>query len=152
MISSPPQRKGAQVGKSGITPCKHFLLNRLLGREMGVLSRGMPPVSEVLLYDLTAGDAVPYIPAEQSELLPQAAFRDGCSPGIFLRHADWLVQRNRLPVQLTGCEKQPIQSCLRTLVAGWQPMTGRKCPEVCMPRATERCATYTPTPKTCSRH
>lgn len=108
MISSPPQRKGAQVGKSGITPCKHFLLNRLLGREMGVLSRGMPPVSEVLLYDLTAGDGVPYIPAEQVELLPQAAFRDGCSPGIFLRHADWLVQRNRLPVQLTGCEKQAI--------------------------------------------
>lgn len=75
---------------------------------MGVLSRGMPPVKESLLYDLTAGDGVPYVSAEQGELLPQVAFGEGCSPGIFLRHADWLVRRNRLPIRLTGCEKQAI--------------------------------------------
>jgi hypothetical protein len=106
--SAPKRSKGEAPGKSGITPCKHFLLNRLLGREMGVLSRGTPPVKEVLLYDLTAGDGVPYISAEQGELLPEAAFVDGCSPGIFLRHADWLVSRWMIPVQLIGCEKQAI--------------------------------------------
>jgi hypothetical protein len=108
MVSAPTRKKGESPGKSGITPCKHFLLNRLLGREMGVLSRGMPPVKESLLYDLTAGDGVPYVSAEQGELLPQVAFGEGCSPGIFLRHADWLVRRNRLPIRLTGCEKQAI--------------------------------------------
>jgi hypothetical protein len=106
MISAPTRKKGNQPGKSGITPCKHFLLNRLMGREMGVLSRGMPPVKEVLLYDLTAGDGVPYIPVDQAELLPQYAFGEGCSPGIFLRHTNWLAQQGRLPVRLTGCEKQ----------------------------------------------
>jgi hypothetical protein len=108
MVAAPTRKKSEQPGKSGITPCKHFLLNRLLGREMGVLSRGMPPVKEVLLYDLTAGDGVPYVPTEQGELLPRAAFGDGCSPGIFLRHADFLVRCNRLPVRLTSCEKQAI--------------------------------------------
>ena len=108
MVSKPPRKKGEGPGKSGITPCKHFLLNRLLGREMGVLSRGMPPVRESLLYDLTAGDGVAYVSTEQSELLPDAVFGDGCSPGIFLRHADWLVNRCHKPVQLTGCEKQAI--------------------------------------------
>jgi len=108
MLSAPPKRKGQQPGKSGITPCKHFLLNRLLGREMGVLSRGMPPVREALLYDLTAGDGIPYISGDQPELLPDLAFRDGCSPGIFLRHADWLVNRNRIAVTLTACEKQAV--------------------------------------------
>lgn len=75
---------------------------------MGVLSRGMPPVREVLLYDLTAGDGVPYISADQPGLLPELAFRDGCSPGIFLRHVNWLAQHGRLPMQLTGCEKQAV--------------------------------------------
>lgn len=74
---------------------------------MGVLSRGIPSVAEFLLYDLTAGDGVPYL-TEQSELLANAAFGDGCSPGIFLRHVNWLVQHNRLPVRMTACEKQVI--------------------------------------------
>lgn len=99
-----------QVGKSGVTPCKHFLLNRLLGREAGVLSRGMPPVHEALFYDMTAGDGVPYISAEQQELGIDASrqFNDGCSPGIFLRHIHWLATKTTRPVQLIGCEKQAI--------------------------------------------
>ena len=75
---------------------------------MGVLSRGTPKVKEVLLYDLTAGDGLPYAFSEQNELLPQNTFGNGCSPGIFLRHVDWLVQGNELTVQLTGCEKQAV--------------------------------------------
>ena len=99
-----------QVGKSGVTPCKHFLLNRLLGREVGVLSRGMPPVREALFYDMTAGDGVPYIAAEQQllETDPAQQFVEGCSPGIFLRHTQWLVNRTTRPVLLTSCEKQAI--------------------------------------------
>jgi len=110
MVSAPPRKKGQRPGKSGITPCKHFLLNRLLGREVGVISMGRLPVSEALLYDLTAGDGVPYIAAEQGSLIDQRtdAFSDGCSPGIFLRHTDWLVSKGRMPVRLIGCEKQSI--------------------------------------------
>lgn len=98
----------SRPGKSGVTPCKHFLLNRLLGREAGVLSLGTPPVREALFYDLTAGDGVPYVPADQIELIPDAIkhFEQGCSPGIFLRHATWLALRRRLPVSLKGYEKQ----------------------------------------------
>jgi hypothetical protein len=103
-------KRKVQPGKSGITPCKHFLLNRLLGREVGVLSRGMPPVREALFYDMTAGDGVPYVSSEQNELgIDQTQqFIEGCSPGIFLRHTQWLVNKDRLPVQLTGCEKQSL--------------------------------------------
>jgi hypothetical protein len=108
MVSAPLRKKGTQPGKSGITPCKHFLLNRLLGREVGSLSRGRLPVKEYLLYDLTAGDGIPYVSAEQPHLLPDLAFGEGCSPGIFLRHIDWLAKRGRIPVSLTGCEKQAI--------------------------------------------
>lgn len=99
-----------QVGKSGVTPCKHFLLNRLLGREAGVLSKGMPPVREALFYDMTAGDGVPYISVEQQEIGIDALrqFNDSCSPGIFLRHIHWLATRTTRPVQLTGFEKQSI--------------------------------------------
>lgn len=75
---------------------------------MGVLSVGRPPVSEALLYDMTAGDGVPYVSTDQTELIGQSArsFGDGCSPGIFLRHTTWIAQRKRVPVSLTGCEKQ----------------------------------------------
>lgn len=100
--------KPSLPGKSGITPCKHFLLNRLLGREVGVLSLGMPSVREALFYDMTAGDGVPYVSVEQCELVPdrEKHFENGCSPGIFLRHATWLANRRCVAVSLTGCEKQ----------------------------------------------
>jgi len=108
MLSAPTRKKGELPGKSGITPVKHFVLNRLLGREIGVLSRGVLPVKEYLLYDLTAGDGVPYVSTEQTDFSAEKAFSDGCSPGIFLRHVDWLANSGRIPVQLTSCEKQAI--------------------------------------------
>ena len=103
-------KRRLQPGKSGITPCKHFLLKRLLGREVGVLSRGMPPVREALFYDMTAGDGVPYVSAEhQSQEIDRSQqFTEGCSPGIFLQHTQWLVARTNRPVMLTGCEKQAV--------------------------------------------
>lgn len=96
-------------GKSGVTPCKHFILDRLLGREVGVLSRGMPPVREALFYDMTAGDGVPYVSVEQGKLVDREKhFENGCSPGIFLRHMTWLAHRRRVPFMLTGYEKQSV--------------------------------------------
>lgn len=75
---------------------------------MGVLSRGRPAVSEVLLFDMTAGDGVPYGSGVQTQLLPDSVrdFQERCSPGIFLRHAHWLASRQQVPVTLLGCEKQ----------------------------------------------
>lgn len=75
-----------------------------------MLSAGTPPVAEALLYDMTAGDGVPYVSSEQKELIggSDRSFMDGCSPGIFLRHAHWLAQHKRVPVSLTGCEKQAV--------------------------------------------
>lgn len=110
MVSAAARKKSGSTGKSGITPCKHFLLNRLLGREVGVISTGRLSVCESFLFDLTAGDGVPYLSAEQGELMDdrRKAFAEGCSPGIFLTHADWLVSRRRVPVCLVGCEKQAI--------------------------------------------
>lgn len=113
MVSAPEKKQRLQVGKSGITPCKHFLLNRLLGREVGVLSRGIPRVREAILFDMTAGDGVPYVPSSQGELIGSsglrlAQFRDGCSPGIFLHHTNFLVNSGRTAVSLIGCEKQAI--------------------------------------------
>lgn len=124
-------RRRAQPGKSGITPCKHFLLDRLLGREVGVISTGRLPVRQALLYDMTAGDGVPYVSAEQAELLGDSIsnFERGCSPGIFLRHASWLDRRKRIPVSLTGCEKQSLthaelvkNTSAWLQVAGWNEL------------------------------
>lgn len=116
-----------QVGKSGITPCKHFLLNRLLGREVGVLSVGRPPVREALLYDMTAGDGTPYVATDQVELIENQSkgFEEGCSPGIFLRHTTWLAHRKRVPVSLMGCEKQSVTHAeLVKNTAGWLSAKG----------------------------
>lgn len=126
MQAERPRIRGS-VGKSGITPCKHFLLNRLLGREVGVLSLGTPNVGKVLLYDMTAGDAVPYLPCEQINFAgnSEKQFAEGCSPGIFLRHVTWLAKRRCIPVVLTACEKQSITHAeLVKNVGRWLPNNG----------------------------
>lgn len=74
------------------------------------------------MFDLTAGDGIPYVGIEQGDLISdqRKAFGEGCSPGIFLTHADWLVSKNRVRVCLTGCEKQAItHSELIANTAGW---------------------------------
>ena len=108
MAASVQQARRPSTGKSGVTPCKHYLLNSLLGREVGVVSRRILPVREALLYDLTAGDGVPFVSGSQEDLFSerQRPFTEGCSPGIFLKHMDWLLQRSSAPVQMIACEKQ----------------------------------------------
>jgi hypothetical protein len=66
--------KRAIVGKSGVTPCKHDLLNKLLGREVGTLKANKLGLESYLIVDLTAGDGVPYT---------GKTFRKGCSPGNY---------------------------------------------------------------------
>lgn len=77
--------KRAIVGKSGVTPCKHDLLNKLLGREVGALTRNPLGISSYGIVDLTAGDGIPY----------KNEFTKGCSPGIILKHAYFLAAKAR---------------------------------------------------------
>lgn len=84
------------VGKSGVTPCKHFLLDKLLSQEAGVYSNGIPwdSVSAVWI-DMTAGDGAP-TRVEKPEL--------SCSPGIFSKHTSFVVNRKK-PLKVYLCEK-----------------------------------------------
>ena len=130
----PSKRK---VGKSQVTPCKHDLLNKLLGRESGVLTTPkLATIKRVFWYDLTAGDGVPVsgIPQDQerSDLLGGVVnnsrpFATGCSPGIMLHHAKFFGTRNKKPLVVNGFEIQPetwvrLQSNLRRELEcnGWQ--------------------------------
>ena len=107
--------KKRSVGKSTVTPCKHDLLNRILGREAGALTR-MPAIKRVYWYDLTAGDGVPSSGASHGRsevsLLPSAfhharSFAKGCSPGIMLHHAAIFGTKQLKPLVLNGFEIQP---------------------------------------------
>jgi len=89
--------KRAIVGKSGVTPCKHDLLNKLLGREVGTLKANKLGVLDYLIVDLTAGDGVPYTGKE---------FRKGCSPGIILHHAEYLATKTCVQANVLLLEKQ----------------------------------------------
>ena len=81
------------VGKSGVTPCKHFLLDRLLGQEAGVYGTGRLPICDSAVWvDLTAGDGQP-TRVEKPE--------NSCSAGIFTKHASFVVER-----------KKPLEVCL----------------------------------------
>lgn len=128
----PSKRK---VGKSQVTPCKHDLLNKLLGREAGVLTR-LSTVKQAFWYDLTAGDGVPVSGTPQSQATPDLLdgivhnsqpFARGCSPGIMLHHAGIFGARNQKPLVVNGFEIQPetwvrLQSNLRRELVhnGWQ--------------------------------
>ena len=89
--------KRAIVGKSGVTPCKHDLLNKLLGREVGTLKANKLGIGDYLIVDLTAGDGVPYTGKE---------FRKGCSPGIILHHAGYLATQTYVQANVLLLEKQ----------------------------------------------
>jgi len=89
--------KRAIVGKSGVTPCKHDLLNKLLGREVGTLKANKLGIGDYLIVDLTAGDGVPYTGKE---------FRKGCSPGIILHHAEYLATQTYVQANVLLLEKQ----------------------------------------------
>ena len=89
--------KRAIVGKSGVTPCKHDLLNKLLGREVGTLKANKLGIGDYLIVDLTAGDGVPYTGKE---------FRKGCSPGIILHHAEYLATQTHVQANVLLLEKQ----------------------------------------------
>jgi len=80
----------AKVGQSGVTPCKHFLLNALLGQEAGVIGRGnLPQCDSAYWVDLTAGDGAATQVAEPEK---------SCSPAIFARHCAFVAKHGK-PVQ-----------------------------------------------------
>lgn len=85
------------VGKSGVTPCKHDLLCKLLGREAGTLKANKLGLGTYMIVDLTAGDAVPYTGKE---------FRKGCSPGIILHNANFVAKETRVSPSVLLLEKQ----------------------------------------------
>jgi len=86
----------SRVGKSGVTPCKHDLLNKLLGREAGTLKANPLGISSYKIVDLTAGDGQPY----------QNQFEKGCSPGICLKHVNWICENTKAQGVYIGIEKQ----------------------------------------------
>jgi hypothetical protein len=88
----------AKVGKSKVTPCKHDLLNSLLGREAGVLKGNPMGFGSYGIVDLTAGDGVPY----------GAEFTRGCSPGIILKHSKWIAERTSVLPKALFIEKQEV--------------------------------------------
>lgn len=107
--------KKRTVGKSTVTPCKHDLLNKILGREAGVLTR-LPAVANAFWFDLTAGDGVPASGASHGSQEPNLLadpvhdfrpFSKGCSPGIMLHHAGLLGAKSiRFRLSLNGFEIQ----------------------------------------------
>lgn len=108
--------KRAIVGKSGVTPCKHDLLNKLLGREVGTLKANKLGIGDYLIVDLTAGDGIPYTGKE---------FRKGCSPGIILHHAEYLATQTYVQANVLLLEKQEA-TCFE-LVANIKSQPGLNC-------------------------
>lgn len=88
----------SRVGKSGVTPCKHDLLNKLLGREAGTLKFNPLGVTSYQIVDLTAGDGQPY----------NSDFEKGCSPGICLKHTNWICEHTKVDGIYLGIEKQSL--------------------------------------------
>lgn len=88
---------GKTTGRSSRTPYKHFLLNALLGKIVGVLSLRKPSVPAKAhpcfhCVDLCGGDG---LSNESHE----------CSPAIFLRHLRYANTRHGLPTHLDVIEK-----------------------------------------------
>ena len=83
------------VGHSQRTPCKHQLMSRLFGREIGALTTAsFAKVPGAYWVDLTAGDGI---------AANGGAWIKNCSPGILAHHARY--DRNRKPVQVVLFEK-----------------------------------------------
>lgn len=117
ILAMPPRKL---VGKSGVTPCKHFLLDKLVGRECGVFTRSGITQSYNII-DLTAGDGV----------APQGEFTKRCSPGISMKHVDWLNQNSLIgDFRYIGIEKQPetytklVSNCVQYLDSSWSREEG----------------------------
>ena len=91
-----PQR--LKVGKSKVTPCKHDLLNSLLGREAGVMKGNPMGFNSYGIVDLTAGDGVPY----------GSEFTRGCSPGVIMKHSKWIAQHTSVIPKILFIEKQEV--------------------------------------------
>lgn len=89
------EKRSTTAGSSDRTPCKHRLMSRLIGREVGVLSTPrFAQVPGACWGDMTAGDGVA---ANGGEWIKN------CSPGILAHHARFA--RNRKPVQVVLFEK-----------------------------------------------
>lgn len=96
--------RSTTAGTSERTPCKHQLMDKIFGREIGALStRRLAQVPGAFWLDLTAGDGVA---ANGGEWIKN------CSPGILARHAKW--GRNVKPVEVVMYEKAP--NTYRTLL------------------------------------
>lgn len=73
-------KSNVHVGKSWRTPIKHTLLNRIVGREAGMLARCKPRFLALpyVMIDLCAGDGVDTLESGT------------CSPGILYKHSKFL--------------------------------------------------------------
>lgn len=90
----PRASRATTVGRSKRTPAKHELMNKLYGREVGVIGQ-LRQVSEGLWLDCTAGDGA------ATEGRP---WHKSCSPGILAHHARY---RQPKPVRVVLHEQAP---------------------------------------------
>lgn len=106
----------SSVGRSWVTPLKHDLMNRMVGQEVGAMSRGaFRDVSRLFWYDLTAGDAAPVKGSEWSK---------SCSVGILASHAAWEGNRKPVLIHLYEAASRTYGTLLENLteqlpVFGW---------------------------------
>lgn len=90
-----PITEPTTVGRSHRTPAKRAVMNRLLGKEVGVVTKLLERgAMRCVWFDLNAGDAAPD---------PDKAWTHGSSPGLMTYHA-----RNAgVPFSITLCEIEP---------------------------------------------
>ena len=111
--------QSSKVGRSSRTPVKHFLLNALVGKIVGVLGTGKAPCKANPFYavDLCGGDG--FEPEDGSH---QA------SPRILFKHCDWMRSKIGKPAYLDIIEQQSftyeklVTNCQFMVPHGWVRM------------------------------
>lgn len=76
------RRSSSTVGMSDRTPAKHGMMDSLIGREVGCAMVN-PGVSDLALFDKSAGDGVP-VPNDDPK---RQEWHRRCSPGLMAYHA-----------------------------------------------------------------
>lgn len=106
----------SSVGRSSRTPVKHFLLNALVGKIVGVLSSGKSPCKANPFYavDLCGGDG--FEPEDGSH---------EASPHILFKHCNWIRAKHGKESCLDIIEKQVFtfeklsENCSYMMPHGW---------------------------------
>jgi len=113
------------VGRSSVTPCKHFLLHKLLGQEAGVMAHGVQQLDgceRAFWLDLTAGNGEP-MNIEKPDPLT-------CGSAIFAYHAQYLANESNgvlreLEVHASEQNKKTYLQLTNNMEKLWWPLYPR---------------------------